>query len=223
MSAVCSPNALSRCAHTLRVASYCAPSSVSALRSKSPTISIMNGPSSRVPLRPVWLAGGAFQLRPVHSPPCGSMVRCCAMSLQPFSTMWKRRIASTVVRPRKSVRRGRQVWCRCTATILRVRVGLAATIRLANWGTVRRSIGATMRPPFGSGRLGRGTGSPLVLRSVRDGRARSSVKSDKRRATPSWCAHAARPYEADGVPGRAAPPQWRRRRRPAASCSNVRA
>ncbi len=191
MSAVCSPNALSRCAHTLRVASYWAPSSISALRSKSPTISIMNGPSSRVPLRPVWLAGGAFQLRPVHSTPCGSMVRCCAMSLQPFSTMWKRRIASTVVRPRKSVRRGRQVWCRCTATILRVRIGLAAMIRLANWGTVRRSIGATMRPPFGSSRLSLARPPPGRRRATGRGDRRMTASNRGRRhqtvAAPRQC------------------------------------
>ncbi len=66
-------------------------------------------PSLAVPLWPVALAGARFQLRPVHSPPWGSMVRCCARSLQPFCSMWNLRMASTVANPRKSCRRGRQV------------------------------------------------------------------------------------------------------------------
>jgi hypothetical protein len=54
-----------------------------------------------VPLWPVPLAGARFQLRPVHRPPWGSMVRCCARSLQPFCSMWNLRMASTVANPRK--------------------------------------------------------------------------------------------------------------------------
>ena len=60
----------------------------------------MNGPSSRVPLLPVWLAGGGFQLRPVHEHALRVDRQVLRDVAPAFSTMWKRRIASTVARPR---------------------------------------------------------------------------------------------------------------------------
>ena len=81
-----SPKRFCTSATTLSAASRCAPSSRSRPASKSPIISIMNGPTAPVPLCPAALAGARIQFRPSQTMPPGSIVTCCAMSLHPFTS-----------------------------------------------------------------------------------------------------------------------------------------
>ena len=115
-----SPNRSCTRAITSSTASRWAPSSRSLPASKSPIISNMNGPAARVPFTLAELAGARFQSRPVHSDPSGPMVRCCAMSVHPFTCVWCFHIPMMLSRPRYCAWFGRHVWCMCTCVIRRV-------------------------------------------------------------------------------------------------------
>ena len=110
-------------ATTLMAVACCDPVHGSCPLSKLPIISNMNGPAVELPLKPVALAGAAFQSRPVQIIPRGSMVMCWAMSENPRSSVWNRNMPSIDWMgglAAKSAWFGRNVWCMWTSVIRRL-------------------------------------------------------------------------------------------------------